>query len=41
LGKEHLIPKNGINASIEVTYNPNNSGFGERYKKDLKPLALQ
>lgn len=37
LGKEGDIPENGVNVKIEGTYEPNNSGFGEKYKKGRKP----
>lgn len=37
LGIEDQIPTDGVNADIEGEYDPNNSGFGERFKKGLKP----
>ncbi|MCU0392097.1 MAG: ThuA domain-containing protein [Thermoflexibacter sp.] len=40
LGLEKKIPKQGVNAEIVGTYDPNNSGFGEKFKKGLKPLKL-
>jgi uncharacterized protein len=40
LGLEKKIPKQGVNADLVSTYNPNNSGFGEKFKKGLKPLKL-
>ena len=40
LGKENQIPGNGANVSFVGDYNPNNSGFGELYKKGMKPLQL-
>ena len=36
LGREADIPETGFNVDIE-NYNPNNSGFGEKYKKGVKP----
>jgi uncharacterized protein len=41
LGKEFFIPKNGVNVNLATPYEPNNSGFGEKFKKDLKPLVLK
>lgn len=37
LGKENEIPKAGVNSELDAPYNPNNSGFGEKYKKNRKP----
>ncbi len=37
LGQEAMIPKTGVNAEIIDEYQPNNSGFGEKYKRGLKP----
>lgn len=36
LGLESEIPDLGVSASVEGTYEPNNSGFGEKFKKGLK-----
>lgn len=41
LGEEKLIPKAGVNAEIEGIYEPNNSGFGEKFKKELLPRYLK
>jgi len=35
LGKENLIPKNGVNATINGAYEPYNNGFGIKFKKEL------
>ncbi len=40
LGYEKKIPNTGVNADFVDPYNPNNSGFGERYKKDMKPFKI-
>ena len=41
LGKENEIPQEGLNADFgDYTYDPNNSGFGEKFKKELKPILL-
>jgi len=40
LGLENKIPDEGINAKIEGQYKPNNSGFGEKYKKGMKPIEI-
>jgi uncharacterized protein len=37
LGNEKKIPKNGVNADIVGEYEPNNSGFGDKYKHGIKP----
>lgn len=37
LGMEDQIPQQGVNASFAGSYDPNNSGFGERYKKGMRP----
>jgi type 1 glutamine amidotransferase len=34
------IPAEGVNAAFVDPYEPNNSGFGEKFKKGLKPLVL-
>ena len=33
LGREAEIPADGADAAVEGTYEPNNSGFGEKYKQ--------
>ncbi len=41
LGKENEIPQDGLNADFgDYTYDPNNSGFGEKFKKGLKPVLM-
>lgn len=40
LGRESEIPEDGVNAQLTETYDPNNSGFGERYKKGMKPEVI-
>ncbi|MDN5200946.1 ThuA domain-containing protein [Fulvivirgaceae bacterium BMA10] len=37
LGLEKKIPKKGTNVTFAGEYNPNNSGFGQKYKKGRKP----
>lgn len=41
LGRENEIPENGVNVELPGPYEPNNSGFGEKYKKDMKPEMIQ
>lgn len=41
LGKEDLIPTEGINAEPVDPYEPSNSGFGEKYKKGMKPIEIK
>ena len=33
LGLESKIPEDGVSSQLESSYNPNNSGFGQKYKK--------
>lgn len=40
LGKENMIPENGVNVDFSGIYKPNNSGFGSRFKPNLKPEQL-
>lgn len=40
LGKEDKIPTNGVNVTLEEPYEPNNSGFGQKFKKNLKPRPI-
>lgn len=40
LGFEKKIPKNGVNIALVDKYEPNNSGFGEKFKKNMKPLVI-
>lgn len=37
LGKEGVIPEKGVDVTLKEPYEPNNSGFGELYKKNQKP----
>jgi type 1 glutamine amidotransferase len=41
LGMEDEIPEGGPNATIVGEYEPNNSGFGEVYKKGLRPETMK
>ena len=36
-GKEAMIPATGFNAKLDRPYEPNNSGFGEKYKPNMRP----
>ncbi len=38
LGLESKIPAQGLNVAFVDEYNPNNSGFGDKFKKGLKPV---
>ena len=40
LGKDQNIPGGGVNANIEGIYDPNNSGFGKKYKLNKRPVVL-
>lgn len=40
LGRENEIPAAGANAKIVGKYAPNNSGFGGKFKKGLKPEEI-
>ena len=37
LGKEDAIPEDGVNPKLVSPYEPNNSGFGQKFKKGIKP----
>jgi uncharacterized protein len=37
---EKKIPSDGVRADLVSPYEPNNSGFGEKFKKGLTPLRL-
>ncbi len=37
LGREGEIPAEGVDASLDEPYEPNNSGFGEKFKKGMRP----
>ncbi|MFS4456626.1 ThuA domain-containing protein [Maribacter sp. 2304DJ31-5] len=41
LDKENQIPDNGVNAKLDTPYEPNNSGFGKRYKLNQKPRPIE
>jgi type 1 glutamine amidotransferase len=41
LGMENKIPKNGVNAATVSEYNPNNSGFGQKFKPNMKPMVIE
>jgi hypothetical protein len=41
LGMEKEIPRNGVNAATVSEYNPNNSGFGQKFKKNMKPMVIE
>ncbi|NNF35846.1 MAG: hypothetical protein HKN68_17195 [Saprospiraceae bacterium] len=38
LGQENQIPDQGIDYNLDIEYDPNNSGFGKKYKRGLKPI---
>jgi len=40
LGLEHRIPAGGANAGIAGKYEPNNSGFGNKFKAGRKPALI-
>ncbi len=40
LGMESQIPEDGANAEFAGDYQPNNAGFGDKYKPGLKPAAM-
>jgi type 1 glutamine amidotransferase len=40
LGKEDAIPANGSRADFAKPYEPNDAGFGKKYKPGLKPAAM-
>ena len=40
LGQEDKIPETGANAELAGEYNPNNSGFGDKYKPNMRPEEL-
>lgn len=41
LGMEKKIPANGCNPTLASKYEPNDAGFGEKFKKGLKPIYLR
>jgi hypothetical protein len=40
LGMEARIPSNGAKAETVGEYDPNNSGFGEKFKPGRRPLSI-
>jgi len=40
LAREDLIPTEGVSTDTVGNYEPNNSGFGDKYKAGLKPTDL-
>ncbi|TLF40365.1 ThuA domain-containing protein [Maribacter aurantiacus] len=40
LGKEDKIPEDGVNVTLASPYEPNNSGFGQKYKLNQKPKLI-
>lgn len=40
LGREDTIPEDGADATIEGTYEPNNAGFGQKFKPNRKPEKI-
>lgn len=40
LGLEEKIPATGLNVEFVSEYDPNNSGFGDKFKKELDPKYL-
>ncbi len=41
LEKENDIPIEGTDVSLDVPYEPSNSGFGERYKQGQRPVQIE
>lgn len=41
LGKETEIPKGGVNVEFVDPYEPNNSGFGDKFKTGMKPMPIE
>ncbi|QCX00530.1 ThuA domain-containing protein [Aggregatimonas sangjinii] len=41
LGKEDEIPPTGVRGALDIPYEPNNSGFGQVYKKNRRPEIIQ
>ena len=41
LGMEEDIPKDGVQVDLIGTYTPNNSGFGQKFKKKMRPVVLE
>lgn len=41
LGRENEIPTDGVNVTLDEPYEPNNSGFGTKFKQNQKPKTIQ
>lgn len=41
LGMEEKIPEDGVNVNLASPYEPNNSGFGQKYKLNQKPQPIE
>ncbi|ASV28931.1 ThuA domain-containing protein [Maribacter cobaltidurans] len=41
LGQEDEIPVNGVDVTLSSPFEPNNSGFGKKYKLNRKPQPIQ
>jgi len=40
LGKEDEIPVTGVNVNLVHRYEPNNSGFGQKFKQNIRPEGI-
>ena len=40
LGMEEAIPEDGVNVTLDEPFEPNNSGFGQLYKLNMKPQPI-
>lgn len=41
LGKDKSIPEDGVNVTLDEPFLPNNSGFGQKFKKNIKPTPIR
>jgi len=41
LGMEDQIPKDGVKVDLIGAYTPNNSGFGQKFKQQLRPVVIE
>ena len=41
LGKEGEIPEDGVKVTLDEPFLPNNSGFGQKFKKNQKPTPIK
>lgn len=41
LGEEENIPANGVDVTLDEPFLPNNSGFGQKFKQNLKPMPIK